>query len=281
MNVAICVRYFADSQTDVLAKYIDNIHLYFFNDKGNWVCTKKYNLYDFQSPGKTSPFRLHPGKYKLVALGNKNSFTEFRIINDLYTAIIESPLFLMGKETVNHDYNYLGYSELIIPDDYKNITVDTVDLSSSHIKVDLEINGLPSPVRSSDKIDPVSVRIIKANAQTLYNNQVVHNKYEDITPELLYDESKSRYYTDKLSLFRMDEKGLFNNNLCKHELQILDRNKQIIYSIRLIEFIEANFQYIKLTNQEAYLPIAINFIDTGIEIRLPQWYIEDIKPDWN
>lgn len=26
-NVAICVRYFADSQTDVLAKYIDNIHL--------------------------------------------------------------------------------------------------------------------------------------------------------------------------------------------------------------------------------------------------------------
>lgn len=79
----------------------------------------------------------------------------------------------------------------------------------------------------------------------------------------------------------MDEKGLFNNNLCKHELQILDRNKQIIYSIRLIEFIEANFQYIKLTNQEAYLPIAINFIDTGIEIRLPQWYIEDIKPDWN
>lgn len=48
------------------------------------------------------------------------------------------------------------------------------------------------------------------------------------------------------------------------------------------------YNYIKLheddfdlTKQEATLPIAINFTETMVEIKLPAWYVEDVEPGWN
>ena len=48
----------------------------------------------------------------------------------------------------------------------------------------------------------------------------------------------------------------------------------------LYDYIVRNDIVDEVTKQEANLPIAINFNQTNIEIKLPAWYIEDVIPGW-
>ncbi len=275
-NVTIYFQYLADGNTDVLYQYMSKVDLYVFNEDGHLQGSRQYSQDELSNFSAKPSFKLPAGhRYKVVALGNAYDNTE--VVNLSSTSFddicIQSPAWGEGLTVTNHDHNYLGQKEFYVPGGEGVMYRDTVTLYSSHIDVYVEVNGLTSDI-------PVSLVIENSNAQTTFNNEINESEKGSIYPELVWDDELSCYRTDDLVLFRMDTGGVLDPDRCQHVLRLLGSDGELLVESPLYDYIVDNADNIDVTRQEAYLPIAINFNQTNIEIKLPAWTVEDITPGW-
>ena len=281
-NVTIYFQYLADGDKDVLYQYMDKVDLYVFDESGHILGVGTYNQDQLSSFSAVPSFKLKPGKrYKVVAIGNAYDHTQ--VVNlesetSFDNIYIQSPYWGVPDPVINHDDNYLGQQEFVMPDGNYVMYRDTVTLYSAHIDVDIEITGLPAPQTRSEL--PISVRIENSNAQTSFNNEINLDEKGTCYPELIYDEARGCYRTDDLALFRMDHNGQLDPDFCEHELVVADAEGNELIRGSVYNFVTRNREYVDITKQEAYLPIEINFIETNVTIKLPSWYVEDIEPGW-
>ncbi len=280
-NVTIYFQYLADGDKDVLYQYMDKVDLYVFDEQGRILGQGTYNQEQLSSFSAMPSFKLTPGKrYKVVALGNAYEHTEVVNLNatsfdDIY---IQHPNWGTGDNVPGHDHNYMGQEEFMMPEGNFTVYRDTVTLYSSHVDVDIIINGLPAPQTRSDL--PVSVRIENSNAQTSFNNEINRDEKGTCYPELIYDAERACYRTEDLVIYRMDQEGELDAACCTHTLVLTDADGTELIRGNIYDFIRANEEYIDVTKQEAYLPIEINITPLEVTIQLPVWYVEDIEPGW-
>lgn len=281
-NVTIYFQYLADGDQDVLYQYMDKVDLYVFDEGGHILGVGTYNQDQLSSFSAVPSFKLTPGKrYKVVAVGNAYDHT--KVVNlesetDFNNIYIQDVNWGIDPVTTNHDDNYMGQKEFVMPDGNYVMYHDTVTLYSSHVDVDIEITGLPAPQTRSTL--PISVRIENSNAQTSFNNEINLDEKGTCYPELIYDEERGCYRTDDFALFRMDYDGHLDASCCEHELVLTDSEGNELIRGSIYNFIKRNEEYIDVTKQEAYLPIEINFVETNVTIKLPSWYVEDVEPGW-
>ena len=79
----------------------------------------------------------------------------------------------------------------------------------------------------------------------------------------------------------MDSEGSVIESLCHHQVQLEDRDGNVLVSFPLSDYLKDNAKYIDVTKQEAFLPISIKFTPVSVTIEVPSWYIEDIDPEWS
>ena len=268
--------------------------LYVFDESGHILGSGTYNQDQLSNFAAVPSFKLTPGKrYKVVAVGNAYDATQ--VVNlqatsfdDIY---IQSPLWDGdGGNVVNtHDDNYLGQEEFQMPEGEFVVYRDTVTLYSAHIDTDIRITGLPAPSEAAamlgvdTKADgdlPIRLYIQNSNAQTSFNNEINESEKGTIVPDLVWDADEQCYRTEDLALFRMDTNGVLDANRCQHHLVLEDANGNELVSGDIYDYLLRNQDAIDVTKQEALLPIEIHFTQTNVEIKLPQWYIEDIEPGW-
>ena len=283
-----------DGDEDVLYRYMDKVDLYVFDESGHILGSGTYNQDQLSNFAAVPSFKLTPGKrYKVVAVGNAYDATQ--VVNlqatsfdDIY---IQSPLWDGdGGNVVNtHDDNYLGQEEFQMPEGEFVVYRDTVTLYSAHIDTDIRITGLPAPSEAAamlgvdTKADgdlPIRLYIQNSNAQTSFNNEINESEKGTIVPDLVWDADAQCYRTEDLALFRMDTNGVLDANRCQHHLVLEDANGNELVSGDIYDYLLRNQDAIDVTKQEALLPIEIHFTQTNVEIKLPQWYIEDIEPGW-
>lgn len=288
-NVTIYFQYFADGDTDVLHQYMSKVDLYVFDETGHIVDVSSYHQDELTKKEAVPSFRLQPGRrYKMVAVGNPHDHTE--VINhttetDFANIYLQDPAWSDPEVPVtNHDYNYLGQQEFVMPSQEGVMYRDTVTLYSAHIKVDVEIHGLPAPDASrQDAGIPYQLSFENSNAQTSFENEINLDQKGTIYPDLVYDSENQCYRTQNLALFRMnDETGELNADYCEHELVLTEKgtNQELFRGV-LYNYLMNNRSAIDVTKQEAELPISIEFHGVDVEIKLPDWIIVDGQPDWN
>ena len=281
-NVTIYFQYLADGDKDVLYQYMDKVDLYVFDESGHILGVGTYNQDQLSSFSAVPSFKLKPGKrYKVVAIGNAYDHTQ--VVNlesetSFDNIYIQSPYWGVPDPVINHDDNYMGQKEFVMPEGNLVMHRDTVTLYSSHVDVDIEITGLPAPQTRGEM--PISVRFEHSNAQTSFNNEINLDEKGTCYPELIYDEARGCYRTDDLALVRMDHNGQLDPDFCEHELVVADAEGNELIRGSVYNFVTRNREYVDITKQEAYLPIEINFIETNVTIKLPSWYVEDIEPGW-
>lgn len=288
-NVTIYFQYLADGDKDVLYQYMSKVDLYVFDESGHILGVGSYNQDELTNFEAVPSFKLKPGRrYKVVAVGNPYDHTEvvnYAIENDFGNIYLQSPAWSDPDVPVtNHDYNYLGQHEFVMPDQEGVMYRDTVTLYSAHVKVDVEIYGLPAPNTSrQDAGIPYQLSFENSNAQTSFNNEINLGEKGTIYPELIYDSEKKCYRTNNLALFRMNDKnGELNADYCEHSLVLTNKDTgQELIRGSLYNYLVRNANEIDVTRQEAELPIAINFSGVHGEITLPDWVIIDGKPEWN
>lgn len=283
-NVTIYFQYLADGDTDVLYKYMSKVDLYVFDEGGHIIGVGHYTQDELKNFDAVPSFRLQYGKrYKVVAIGNAYDHTAVENIyaNRLSDIYIQSPFWNDdSREVINHDDNYMGQQEFVMPDKEGVMYRDTVTLYSSHVDTEVEIYGLPAPQSRADM--PYELSFENSNAQTSFENEINTEVKGTIYPELFYDAEKNCYHTSDLALFRLDEKERgVNETTCAHELVLKDKNTGVeLVRGNILNYLNRYRENIDVTRQEALLPISIVFDQVGVSIRLPEWYVEDIEPDW-
>ena len=292
-NVTIYFQYLADGDEDVLYRYMDKVDLYVFDEGGHILGSGTYNQEQLSSFAAVPSFKLTPGRrYQVVAVGNAYDATQ--VVNLDATSFddifIQHPNWGTGEAVTGHDHNYLGQEVFQMPQGEFVVYRDTVTLYSSHIDVDIRVTGLPAPdeaasmlgVRTRAEGDlPIRLRIEHSNAQTSFNNEINQDEKGTIHPALSYDAETGAYRTaDDFALFRMDTDGELDADLCNHTLVLETADGQELVRGSIYDYLQRNADKIDVTKQEALLPIEINFTPTQVEIKLPQWYVEDITPGW-
>ena len=230
-NVTIYFQYLADGDKDVLHQYMSKVDLYVFDESGHILGVGSYNQDELTNFEAVPSFRLKAGqRYKVVAVGNAYDHTE--VVNhttetDFANIYLQDPAWSDPEVPVtNHDYNYLGQQEFVMPSQEGVMYRDTVTLYSAHIKVDVEIHGLPAPDASrQDAGISYQLRFEHSNAQTSFENEINLDQKGTIYPDLVYDSENQCYRTQNLALFRLDdETGELSADYCEHELVLVDKN---------------------------------------------------------
>ena len=284
-NVTIYFQYLADGNTDVLYRYMSKVDLYVFDEGGHLLGSRQYNQDELSNFSAKPSFKLPAGgRYKVVAVGNAYDDTE--VVNltatDFSDIYIQSPNW--GDATPDvvtcHDHNYMGQKEFFVPGGEGVMYRDTVTLYSSHVNVSVEVHGLPAPTRANEGIYQLSFE--NSNAQTSFNNEVNSDEKGTIYPDLVWDAAANCYRTNNLALFRMDTEGTLSSDLCCHELVLTDTTtgEELIRG-SIYNYLQRYDDEIDVTQQEANLPISINFYGVNAVIELPSWVIVGGKPDWN
>lgn len=287
-NVTIYFQYLADGDKDVLYQYMSKVDLYVFDENGHILGVGSYNQDELTNFKAVPSFKLKPGhRYKVVAVGNPYDHTEvanYATETDFANIYLQDPGWGDPDMPVtNHDYNYLGEKEFVMPDQEGVMYRDTVTLYSSHIKVDVEIHGLPAPDASrQDAGIPYQLSFEHSNAQTSFENEVNLSEKGTIYPELIYDSENQCYRTQNLALFRMDDTtGELNSDYCEHILVLSDKSTgRELARGSLYNYLMRNADIIDVTKQEAFLPISLEFNDLEVTIKVPDWYIQDVTPGW-
>ena len=288
-NVTIYFQYLADGDKDVLYQYMSKVDLYVFDENGHILGVGSYNQDELKNFEVVPSFKLRLGqRYKVVAVGNAYDHTEvvnYATETNFANIYLQDPAWSDSDIPVtNHDYNYLGEKEFVMPQQEGVMYRDTVTLYSAHIKVDVEIHGLPAPdVTRQDAGIPYELSFENSNAQTSLKNEINLEQKGTIYPELIYDNENQCYRTQNLALFRMDDTtGELNADYCEHSLVLTDKNTgQELVRGSIYNYLVRNADAIDVTKEEAELPISIEFHDAGVEIKLPDWVIVEGKPDWN
>ena len=282
-NVTIYFQYLADGDTDVLYQYMSKVDLYVFDEGGHILGVGHYNQDELSNFAAKPSFKLPVGRrYKVVAVGNAYDDTEVVNLNatSFDDIFIQHPAWGSGDVVTDHDHNYMGQKEFFISGGEGVMYRDTVTLYSSHINVHVEVNGLPGPGTRQSADIPISLEIDNSNAQTSFENEINDGETGTIYPDLIWDSEHNCYRTDDLALFRMDTDGELDEKRCQHVLRLRGPEGEVLVEGPLYDYIVRNDIVDEVTKQEANLPIAINFNQTNIEIKLPAWYIEDVIPGW-
>lgn len=287
-NVTIYFQYLADGDKDVLYQYMSKVDLYVFDENGHILGVGSYNQDELTNFKAVPSFKLKLGhRYKVVAVGNPYDHTEvvnYATETDFANIYLQDPAWSDPDVPVtNHDYNYLGEKEFVMPNQEGVMYRDTVTLYSSHVKVDVEIHGLPAPDASrQDAGIPYQLSFENSNAQTSFENEVNLSEKGTIYPELIYDNENQCYRTQNLALFRMDDTtGELNSDYCEHILVLSDKSTgRELARGSLYNYLMRNADIIDVTKQEAFLPISLEFNDLEVTIKVPDWYIQDVTPGW-
>lgn len=269
-NVSLYFQYLADGDKDVLSQYVDKVDLYVYNEQDELVESVSYHqdeLINFQA---TPHFRLEPGRYRVVTVGNAHDQTV--VVNeasgDYDNIYIQHPNWETGDVVTGHDHNYMGDCYFEIGAD--KLVRDTITMESAHIDVVVEIKG--AAVGSKADVG-YTLTFENSNAQTSFENEVNPEAQGTCCPPLVYDEETGLLRTDNLALFRMDSEGC-----CEHVMKLTDAEGKVLATVDIDKYIEEN--EVDIEAQEALLRIGIEFTQVGVVIRIPDWEIVDTTPEF-
>lgn len=275
-NTIIHLEYMADGEESVLQEYVEDLNLYIFDDTGHRL--RNYSMTELGDGGIR--LNLDEDEYTLVTVANANKHTY--IVEgtgdertDFY---LQHPDWYRAGDVVEtHDHNYIGEVKISVSSNGIEHR-DTISLRSAHVNMEVEITGLDAPTTRADM--PYTLRIEQSHARTNFYNQLSALGEETVQPRLTYDAEKGCYHTANLALFRMDQDGVVTRETCPHQVVLLDATGTELVRYNLYDYLQRFANEIDVTKQEATIPLEIQFSKLGVEIVLPGWNIEDVKPDW-
>lgn len=276
-NTIIHLEYLADGEESVIKEYVEEVNLYIFDNAGHRL--RNYSMTEL--PDGSIKMNLNEDEYTLVTVANakKHTYVHEAPSDQREQFYLQHPNWYQAGDVVEtHDHNYIGEVKISVSNNGIEHR-DTVNLRSSHVNMEIQIEGLPAPATRA--AIPYTLRIENCHARINFYNELSAMGEETIQPTLTYDDEKKCYHTTNLALFRMDQNGQVTRQSCPHQVVLLDADGTELVRYNLYDYLQRFAEQIDVTKQEATIPLAIQFHQLGVEIVLPGWNIEDVNPDWN
>lgn len=255
--------YKGDENVQVFKEKVAQVNLYVFDEKDCFIDSKIISRQELSRYQGTS-LNLSPGNYRLVCVGNQFENTELRGLAsgqevEPVEVLLAHPACFDGTEIPGNDSLYMGTANLKVSG---NKALDTVHFNSSHVKMYVEVRGIDQ----QPKMELCNVCAHVNFACTSCEHPCSYY------PMGNYDADRDVFL------------ARFNVTRFKKEnpivLELHDPvNGEVFFSLSIEEFLQDN-PNIDMSRQEVLVPILIEFKNVGVTVSVPEWAIEDLKPEF-
>lgn len=250
-----------DKSSNIFPQKISSVELYIFDAAVDCVYNRALTDVELSQQEVTLP-RLLVGEYRIICVANgKNTDIVATDGKDYSAMYFADQSYALGKAIKGNDPLYWASQSLTVTSDDSTYVVD---FSSSHYDVYIEVIGVDS--QSDIHIEMSGV----APCTSLDNNEVFG------APTTYYPEVKSIASENKKSstfnIMRHSDHTLVEVKLC-------DKSGGELAKVNLAEFLAAN-PSIDCSLNEVTIPISFTFKLSDFTITLPEWYIQDTKPEF-
>lgn len=264
--------YVGDGTTEIFRDKIGQVDLYVF-DKNNNIYVELLSQADLNRE-QGYKLDLQPGEYDVVCIGNAYQQTEILEVNrDLRLEglrIAHPNFFETGAKVPTNDSLYYGHLSLVIPDQYRRV-VDTVHFSSQHVKMYVEVAGVPAGATLSRNGTP--------NLELRINNLSSYVDFTNTTSSQVISYHPECGYCDRECCVTTRFNILRHGETDPVEIEVRGEDGEIYYTLNLPDFL-ASHPDADILLQEAYIPIRIVFEQNQVKVEVPGWERHEVVPNY-
>ena len=265
----LLLSYVGDGEEEIFNDMIDKVDIYIFDSDEKLV--ENYTLPEADVKArKTLLPPLDAGDYRIVCLGNT-----------YHTDVKGLPVKAIGENIIFSDKDYtegktvsgndpLYFSSLVyeiepfdamLPED----KVETAEFRCSHYDVVIEVAGVP---------DAKNLPLLKMSGLLPSTDFLNVACGQEVTYE-----PKTAYNAEK-TLMSASFNIMRHKAHEKTDITVENSAGVVLAKVNLAEFLAANSDKIDVSKQEVLIPVRIEFKSGNVSIKLPEWFIEDVKPEF-
>ena len=256
------LSYKGDDTTEIFQEKIGSVEMYIFDAAVECVYNRSLTEAELSQQEVTLP-RLDKGEYRIICVANgENTDIVATDGNDLSAMYFADKNYIAGAVTNSNDSLYWTLVDFVVTSDDKT---EVAEFASSHYDVYVEVVGV-------DAKSDIQVQMSGLMPCTALDTNVAFGTattYKPIVESIAAENTKKS-----------------NFNIMRHtdhaavEVKVCDKNGAELAKVNLAEFLAAN-PSIDCSLNEVIIPISFLFKLTDFTVSLPEWYIQDTKPEFN
>lgn len=250
-----------DESSDIFQEKIESVELYIFDAAAECVYNRALTDRELLQQEVTLP-RLKVGEYRIICVANGSNTDIVATDGKEYSAMyFADKSYTLGETTKGNDSLYwLSHDFTLTSDD----SVQVVKFESSHYDVVVEAVGVDA--ESDIHVEMSGV----APCTSLDTNEAfgTPTTYYPVVESIASESKKSSTF----SIMRHTDHSAVEVKLC-------DKNGAELAKVNLAEFLAAN-PSIDCSLNEVTIPISFTFTLSDFVVTLPEWYIQDTKPEF-
>ncbi len=278
------------------ADKIKKVDLYVFDEDENLVL--EHTLTPSELDSRSARVLLPPGKtYHAVAIGNANNSSphmlhegeidKMQIIHNAVHPDIETA----NRQLESHDHLYHGSMMNIAIPKAGEYTTEPIQMNASHFDMSVKVIGYNEQTGPTRQGDDVSISIEHTNMPVWIDFENRHSKHSHFTEDVAQTHYPKGAIAD-------DSNGyLFEYSVLRHvptedddsEIILRDSRGNEVYRLSVMNYLAEFGEGQGLMRpdgsfntdlHEKPIAIEIEFLNIGVEVRIPDWAIVDTTPDF-
>lgn len=250
-----------DKSNDIFQEKIGSVELYIFDAAVECVYNRALTDVELSQQEVTLP-RLLVGEYRIICVANgKNTNVVATDGKDYSAMYFADKSYTAGEATKGNDSLYWASKNITITSDDNT---EVAEFVCSHYDVYVEVVGV-------DAQSEISIEMSGLSPRTSLDENVAFGNPTTYYPVV---ESNASEYT-KSSTFSI----MRHSDHTSVEVKLCDKSGGELAKINLAEFLAAN-PSIDCSLNEVTIPISFSFKLSDFVITLPEWYIQDTKPEF-
>lgn len=268
----LLLSYKGDGTEEIFPEKICRVEMYVFDAENK--CVNSTVLPQEQVANRTALLPpLEAGNYRIVCLGNTHH-TKVKDVEkgDYSHMLFASEDYIDGQTVVsgNDSLYYATTSYTVLPFTGRNDEQGKImEFASSHYDLSVEVAGVPA-MNARGENEPV-IEVKGVTPYTDFENQVKG----DATNYLL----ETEYEPENLLLTARTNIMRHKNHEDVFVTFRMSGDEEPLAEVNLGEFLAAN-PIIDCSKHEVLIPIRIEFKEGNVTISLPEWYVEQVKPEF-
>ena len=250
-----------DESSDLFQEKIGSVELYIFDAAVECVYNRALTEVELVQQEVTLP-RLLVGEYRIICVANgKNTDVVATDGKDYSAMYFADKSYTAGVTTLSSDALYWASHTFTITSDD---STQVVAFASSHYDVYVEVVGVDA--QSDIHVEMSGL----ASCTALDNNKTFG------TPTTYYPTIENNAKESKKSA---------TFNIMRHtdhsavEVRVCNKSGEELAKVNLEEFLATN-PSIDCSLNEVTIPVSFSFVLSDFTVSLPEWYIQDIKPEF-
>lgn len=266
----LLLSYKGDGTTEIFPDKICRVEMFVFDAENRCVNSTLLSQHEVDTRTATLP-PLEAGDYRIICIGNTHTTRTDGTSTGIYDRMIfaDADYFDQKTQSGNDSLYYATTAYEVLPFGDGRAEADRtqiIEFASSHYDLLVEVAGIPDPEMRAGSLP--ELKICGVLPCTDFENRACG----EATDYLLETQYEAGMLTARTNIMRHKNHEAVN-------VRVLSTAGDLLAEVNLAEFLAAN-PVIDCSKHEVLIPIRIEFKSGNISIGLPDWYIEQVEPEF-